>query len=155
MPPHPAQVVSGVACVLCALLQGSQDPTLQGLQVIPPGNNTLPLVGALARRQVWSISFILCGLPLHCGAVPDNCTEPGSGRLLPGGKDRGHHCPDDGPPQGLLAASTCLHHGRRGQCGQYTPSTCIHLIFLPRLAAWPSTSLRPLARSCRRTWRML
>ena len=27
------QVLSGVACIICGLLQGATDPTLQGLQV--------------------------------------------------------------------------------------------------------------------------
>ena len=124
-PPHPAQVVSGVACVVCGLLQGSQDPALQGLQVVPLGNNILLLVGALTRWQVRSIGFVLCGLPLHSGAVPNDRAEPGGGRLLPGGEDRGHHRPHDGPTQGLLAASTCIHHGCCCQCGQYNPSIYI------------------------------
>ena len=128
-PPHPLLLPGGLSpppgagglwSGLCGLWSpaGLPGPRPAGASGGPSCKHTLLLVGALTRWQVRSIGFVLCGLPLHSGAVPNDRAEPGGGRLLPGGEDRGHHRPHDGPTQGLLAASTCIHHGCCCQCGQ-------------------------------------
>ena len=46
------QVVSGVACIFCGLLQGSTDPGLQGLQVF------LSLIGKFGASASFSIVYV-------------------------------------------------------------------------------------------------
>jgi len=46
------QVVSGVACVVCGLLQGSQDPALQGLQLV------LSLVGKFGASASFFVVYL-------------------------------------------------------------------------------------------------
>ena len=44
--------MSGVACIICGLLQGSSDPTLQGLQV------ALSLVGKFGSSACFAIVYV-------------------------------------------------------------------------------------------------
>ena len=87
-------MVSGLACVVCGLLQGVHDPGLQALQVkklVHSGLQHPFIAGSVSCGQVRSFHLLLHCLPLHRRAVPNNCEEPGGGDLLLGGKDRRDH----------------------------------------------------------------
>ena len=124
------QAVSGIACIFCGLLQGQTDPGLQGLQVckvvclgwIPSCIVCIP--GFLIFDwKIWCICLLCHCVCLHCRDVPHCDQEPGSWHLLHGGQDRGHHLPPAGPAQGVLAPSTCLHHG--GGCNHCWCAGCL------------------------------
>ena len=53
-------------------------------------------------------------LCLCCRALSHRHQEPGGRHLLPGGQDWRHHLPPAGPSKAVLAASSGLHHGGRG-----------------------------------------
>jgi len=46
------QIVSGISCILCGLLQGTSDPNLQVVQVV------LSLVGKFGASAIWGIVYV-------------------------------------------------------------------------------------------------
>ena len=64
-----SQIVSGLACILCGLLQGHEDPAVHGLQVDPPPPPP-PSGLPLPAGQVRGLRRLLHCVPLHRRALP-------------------------------------------------------------------------------------